>query len=144
MQIVIQQLRLGGSRSLSGSCWFQTWCSRTICYGVAETSITWGVRVFDNVEPADTGGVEILMQGARPLMYWAVRDTLCSTLWSDAIPSGDAASQKALNGVEFRIGGLTPILLASWQGRAQPSISCSPLPVPSASWHHTARSLTSL
>ena len=54
MQIVIQQLWLGGCSSRSGSCWFQTWCIRTICYGVAETSITWVARVIDNVGPADT------------------------------------------------------------------------------------------
>lgn len=61
------------------------------------------------------------MQGARPLMYWAVRDTLCSTLWSNAIPSGDAASQKALNGVELiqnRRADTNPFSLLAGKGSA--------------------------
>ena len=37
-----------------------------------------------------------------PVMYWAVRTTLCSALWAEAraiaIPGSDATSQDALNG----------------------------------------------
>ena len=33
-----------------------------------------------------------------PMMYWAIRTTLCRALRSDAIPGGDATGQDALGG----------------------------------------------
>ena len=38
-------------------------------------------------------------------MYWAIRTTLCSALWSEAeqLPSGDATGQDALDGAAVEL-----------------------------------------
>jgi hypothetical protein len=38
-----------------------------------------------------------------PVMYWVVRTTLCSDLLSDAVPSGDATGQDALDGAAIEL-----------------------------------------
>lgn len=79
--------------------------------------------VIDNVGLSDMCGVEMLMAGsAASVIYWAVRTTLWHMTATCYIPSGNAASQKALNGaaVELSSGRLiaNPFSLLAGRGSA--------------------------